>query len=439
MIELTHTQLAATDDSTALVTLQVNAFDDRIRATVGDQSIEADRDEQREGRVALVATGAATFSNLGVAGVPIYAFPFRTSRYRSFREHVSTWPGSLDVLAPDALGPGTTTSTIAALWAATQGDVAAAMQPDAEPNLRDDVIARWLKELGLALKDEVGAFELSRFVVDDKTACLLVESPEPLDFTAEVTARLEHQVSTGGGGVIDPPFGDLIDLFLGSRTRAAPSPTPRASVVDDVLRQLAGADTERAETVKSVPSVRVIDVTRRVGGLDATLVLEGVPSAGLADDRVLFVERTQSEELPRLRVYIGRLQPSKRRGAMVRVRAVESADLGGLPTADPVFKGAFGRALAKGMVAIVPGIVALGGNGVVACPVFDFVPIAVRVIQNGSATRALIVPFNASVPQSLAPGHYRLTFAMDRARWSTNDPPDDVNRYRDSATLVFDL
>ena len=115
-------------------------------------------------------------------------------------QNVLSWPGSLDSLAPDSLGPGTTTSTVAALWTATQNDVSAAMQPDADPSLRDDVFGRWLRELGLALKDEVGSLEVSRFVVDDKTACLLVESPEPLDFTTEVTATFERRIPTGGGG-----------------------------------------------------------------------------------------------------------------------------------------------------------------------------------------------------------------------------------------------
>jgi len=440
MIELTHAPLAAAGDPAAPLSLQVNAFDDRIRATVGEQSIEADRDEQREGRVALVATGAAAFSNLGVAGVPIYAFPFRTSRYRSFNEHVLSWPGSIDSLAPDSLGPGTTTSTVAALWAATQTDVTAAMQPDADPSMRDDVIARWLMELGLALKDEVGSLEVSRFVVDDKTVCLLVESPEPLDFTTEVTVTLEHRVSTGGG-VIDPPFGGLIDVFLAAaRAPTAPAPPPQASVVDDVLRQLSGSDAASAKTVKPVPSVRVVDVARHARGLDVELAIDALPPGALADDRVVFVKQTDGADQPRLRVFTGRLRLPKRGATTARVRAVESDDVSVLRTADSVFRGAFGGAGHSRLVAIVPAIIGLGGSGVIACPVIDYVPIAVRVIQDGSARRALIVPMsNAVVPQSLAPGHYRLTLAMDRARWSTTAPPDDLSHYRDTATLTLEL
>src|SRR5439155_21254575 len=185
MLELEHEDRPAGGDPAAAIALQVTAFDDRIRASVGEVTIEADREEQRAGRVALVADGAAAFAGLQVSGVQIYAFPFMTSRWRTFHEHVLSWPGTFDVLVPDALGPGTTASTASALWAATSADVAAAMQPDAEPSARDRVFGRWTEDLGLPLKDEVPGLEISRFDVGGGTPCLLLESPEPLDFTTE--------------------------------------------------------------------------------------------------------------------------------------------------------------------------------------------------------------------------------------------------------------
>src|SRR5262249_49840353 len=157
--------------------------------------------ERREGRVALVASGAATFTNVNVAGLELYAFPFATSRWRSFREHVLSWPGTIDTLAPDALGLGTTTGTVAGLWAATQADVTSAMAPAATAAARDAVFGRWVRELGLPLKDEVSRLEVSAFQVGGHTTCLLLESPEPIDFTSEVTATLEHRVFAHGGGL----------------------------------------------------------------------------------------------------------------------------------------------------------------------------------------------------------------------------------------------
>src|SRR5438876_954973 len=90
---------------------------------------------------------------------------------------------------------------LAAAWCsrsapATQGDVTAAMHVEAPSSARDDVFARWIRELGLPVRDEVTELELSRFVVGGQTACLLIESPEAIDFTAEVTATLERQMTT---------------------------------------------------------------------------------------------------------------------------------------------------------------------------------------------------------------------------------------------------
>src|SRR5439155_14785305 len=199
MIELAQAPLPAADDPASPLTLQVTAFDDRIRAAVGEQIVEADRDEQREGRVALVAAGEAGFKSLSVVGVAIYAFPFSTSRYRSFRDHILSWPEKIDVLRPDGHGPGTTSTDVPTLWAATQSDVIAAVQPTADPALPDVVFQRCVQHLGIPLKDEVSRLEISQFVVEGKTAAILLESPEPIDFTSEVSVVLERRVKFGGG------------------------------------------------------------------------------------------------------------------------------------------------------------------------------------------------------------------------------------------------
>jgi hypothetical protein len=154
----------------------------------------------------------------------------------------------------------------------------------------------------------------------------------------------------------------------------------------------------------------------------------------------VFIEQGGGAGEPRLRVFTGRLQRPARNATTARVRAVESDAVKVLSAADSVFRGAFRGGSGSRMVAIVPGIVALGGDGVVACPVFGFARIDVRVIQSGSARCALVLPMTgAGVPQPLAAGNYRLTLAIDRSRWSTTDPPDDLNRYRDAGTLLFDL
>lgn len=408
MIELAHEALPAAADPTAAISLQVSGFDDRIQLRVGEQSIEAERDEQREGRVALVASGGAEFRNLRLAGVPIYAFPFRTSRYRSFNEHVLSWSGRIDDVQPDALGPGTTTGTIASLWTATQADITAAMQADAPAAARDAVFGRWLKELGLALKDEVPAFEVSRYLVNAQTAALLLESPEPIDFTTEVTAKLERRINI------------IVDPALGGGPGGA-----RIQVPD-------GPD---------MPAVSILDVSRHAEGLDLDLALHNVATL-LTDDRVILVESVEPSGNPdggvaRLRVYTGRLAISSR---TARVRTYESDDVTVVRAADSIFRAALAGVTPGRAIAILPGISALGGQGLVPVPDFIYLPVALHVLQSGSGRQALVVPMaNAAAPLLLAPGTYRLTLTINRARWSTTAPPDANNHYTDSAALVLAL
>ena len=46
---------------------------------------------------------------------------------------------------------------------------------------------------------------------------------------------------------------------------------------------------------------------------------------------------------------------------------------------------------------------------------------------------------DTGAPISLAGGRYRLRLTMDRTRWATTEPADDLNRYQDSATITMDL
>jgi hypothetical protein len=417
MTELARTPLSQPADPAAPVSLQVTAYDDRIQATVGAQSIDAERDEQREGRVALVAVGAAEFRNLRVAGVPIYAFPYRTSRYRSFHEHVLSWPRRIDTALPDALGTGTTTSSTAALWAATQADIVAAMRPDAPAAARDNVFGRWLKELGLALKDDVTALEVTRQLVNGKTATILLESDEPIDFTMEVTAVLEQRIETHV--IVDPPPG-----------------VPPRPVIDDGLLDLLGAALADRTTVAPpvAPSVTIRDVSRHPAGLDVEFAVRDLPVGALADDRVLVVESAGSG---RLRLYTGRISVS---ATGARVRTHLSDDVTVLRDADSIFHSALDGAAPGHTVVLLPGVSAMGGRGLVTVPIFTYVPVDVHVLQSGSARQALIVPMStADEPDLLAPGTYRLTLTINRSRWSTTDMPDDLNHYTDSATLLLEF
>lgn len=449
MIELAHADLPVPPDPAAAVSLEVTAFDDRIRATVGEVSVEAEREEQRAGRLAFVADGAAEFAFLQVAGVPIFAFPFTTSRYRSFREHVLSWPGTLDTLAPDALGPGTTTGTVAGLWTATQADVTAAMQADGTPAARDAVFGRWVRDLGVPLKDEVGRVEISRFVVGGQTACFLLESPEPIDFTTEVTLLLEKRVatSTGTGGVVRPPVLEGLRDWLHAVDRPpprVPEPDPFPFDIRAALRGAgsdAGARMSGSAGMAAPPPASIVDFSRHDDGVDVELGFAGADVGAAGNDRIVFLERAPGGgEATRFRVYSGRMDITARRGGRVRVRAIETDSIIVLDEERSIL-GSLAATLREGqLIGIAPGLAIAGGIGIVAGTTYSYEPVAVQVIQDGSGLHALLVPLSgASVPAPLAAGRYRLTLTIDRARWPTTDATDDVNHFHDSAMVTFDL
>lgn len=389
-----QTAITAAGPPSADVRLRVTAFDDRLRAAVGDEVVEADRQELREGCLCLLAQGAVAFTSLEVAGIEMYRFPFRVSRFRSFADHVTSFSGTVDRLQPDMLGAGTTSSSVAALWQAMGSEVQAAMEPASPPSRRQALFDHWVRELGLPLKQEVASLEVSRFEVGGRSALLLLESPEPLDFTEEVTVRLERRdlVSTGPGSKHHPPHGDVHQRH---------APAAEGPMIRSVMRVGEGI---HVELDSDAP-----DWARRA---------------------LVFLEKVAPRHL---RAYSGLgEQFDATSPTLVRARATDelltssggpstfvSAELESLPEGTIVAVTAdFKRVLSKFNAAS-----------------YTYVPVDVRVLQDGQGRRALILPFSGGSPLGLKSGTYRITLVIDRARWSTTDPPDDTNRYRREASF----
>ena len=93
--------------------------------------------------------------SLRVTGLELYRFPFQTSRYRSFDEHIQSFDGAIDVIEPDALGAGMTGSTVAAVLRETSSEIAVAMSSDGDAAARQSLFERWIAALGLPLRDEI--------------------------------------------------------------------------------------------------------------------------------------------------------------------------------------------------------------------------------------------------------------------------------------------
>jgi hypothetical protein len=359
------------------LSLSIDVFADVIRVAAGDRRLDLPRGGRGPGRCALLGSSARFFS-LHVRGLAMYGFDFETSRYRSFGEHVRSIRGveSMDL---DAV-----LDTPQAAWSRFAGEVADAMRPPASDAQREFVFSELASHLGLLLRETVDRVHLTTL---RHTSALmwLLESPEPMDFVEEIRLRLEREVpvTRASRSAIE----DLLD-----RARRAvpfpldplnPAPTP-APVLPRRIAELLGAG--RALQAPG-PSVWAwaprglgqghfeVAVERVAGSLQATVI----------ENRTGHSARVPAHALPA--ELLARLE-----GARVQV----------------------------------------GPGGAI----WDFrLPstrrenVTLQVVQNATSLKALVVPLRGGLPYHPGGGRYELEFEMVRRRWSTSDPPDDVNSY----------
>jgi hypothetical protein len=171
--------------------LEVIVYDDRVRATVGDQSAEGPLGAIREGRVALVSRGGGRFTRLHVGGLDAWRFHCRTSRYDDFPAHVESWDRVLGVLTPGDAGAATV--TVAGLIAQTAAEVPLVMNERADAEKRQRLFEAWTTGLALPLREDPRILSLTRWVEGDATSLILLESDEPLPFSRDVTVMLSRR------------------------------------------------------------------------------------------------------------------------------------------------------------------------------------------------------------------------------------------------------
>ena len=220
--ELGRVALPATSGS---VDLEVTAFDDRIRADVGGVVVEADRGEVREGRVALVTDGAASFDTLLVDGLDLFAVGFATSRYASFSEHIASRAATVAVHAPDGMG-APPVRTPAEVLADDAAAIAVAMSDSGDPQARQELFARVLSDVGLPQLERCDRVTLTRLADTGGATAILLESPEPISFIHDVTLTLTKRTWHYVPPRFDPPSKD--ELLKRLLTPPSPAPEPEA-------------------------------------------------------------------------------------------------------------------------------------------------------------------------------------------------------------------
>ena len=203
---------------TGPIELHVTAYDDKVRASVGDVVVEGDRDVVREGRVALVATERATFHTLVVDSLEMYRVEFATSRYLSFADHIASRDPVLHEQAADAMGAAPTT-TPAQVRTARAAELAAAMSEVGDPQRRQQIFAEVANAIGVPGLSRCDRLTITRLTDATGTTALLLESPEPISLIHDVSLSLVQRtwrfVPAPLPGQLDPrTFAPLTKLHL---------------------------------------------------------------------------------------------------------------------------------------------------------------------------------------------------------------------------------
>jgi hypothetical protein len=325
------------------------------------------------------------------------------------------------------------------LWSTTRDEVIAAMAPTASSADRERVFATWSAALGLALKDDVTALEVSRWVDGALTRALLIESPEPLDFTEEIAATLITRRPGGPGEPVAPhPLQPPRPLPLPPGTRpprpplhARPGTRPPQRTLAERLEQVARAG---ALPLVPIPGLPPVDETI----LDVEIVEDDVrlwlhPTLANAGRLAVVVVDAGGDAA----LFRGLVRPPFLPGNPAILQAASAGPLGQLPA---------GSELAPELAHAQPGAVLLASKDLLDLigrwtgqPLEVDVEIDVQILQNGDGRRALVIPVIGIATPGLDTRPHRLTLSLTRKRWQTTDAADETNTYARSATLALDL
>ena len=387
--------------------LSVIAYDDVVRASVGDVSVDAPRNTIREGRVALVAEGTAAFAGIAVGALDIYSFEFITSRYASFAEHLGSYNGALPVLASGAFGG--TPAPIATIVADNAAAIAPLMLASADPQARQALFDAIVNALGIGLRKAPLDLTVSRLTDAGGTFGLLLQSPEPISLTRDVTLTLVQRVTKWIPPVpAHHPVGSKATL---------------ASVAAGVL-----APSERA-TNAAPPQTPFALPPPGLAALEfgsEAVTLPAGHAAGSPGDRIARVVDVGGST--QLQLFEAPTAPrSGGSGVGALLETVPMSQALKQPALAPA------ASLVPGSIAVLP---KLGGIGPILhghWATID-VPVPILPLSNGAETSILLLTPGAA---HLGPGTYRLTAVLDRDRWKATTSADPEQHYHDSQTLTF--
>jgi hypothetical protein len=388
--------------------LSVTAYDDVVRAAVGSVSVDGPRNAIREGRVALVADGVAAFAGIAVGALDIYSFEFVTSRYASFAEHFGSYDGALPALAAGAFGG--TPSPIATVVAANAAAIPPLMQASADPQARQALFDAIVNALGIGLRKAPLNVTVSRLTDASGTVGFVLQSPEPVSLTRDVTLTLTQRVTKW----IPPPFvphpvGPKVTLSsVATATLAASSSTSE------------GASANATSTLPPPPNLTTLEFAH-----GAVTVPAGQSVGGPGDRIVRVVAIDGATQLQIFEVPTSPRTGGSGVGALLET--VPLAQAQNHPSLAPA------TSLTPGSIAVLP---KQGGLGPVLQGhwVTVDVPVPILPLSNGAETSILVLTPSAA---HLGPGIYHLSAVLDRDRWKASTLADPEQHYHDAQTLTL--
>lgn len=189
-IVLTHAALPPSLQAPFL--LEVTTYDDAWTASVGSTKVNVARDLDESGKLALCVQGTGQILDLRVEPLDIYRFDFLTSRYADFASHIASFSGKVAVL-PNVATP---TSDLSDLLSTTP--LAELMRIGSDPLERQRAFDQWTSALAVSLRREVERLELSCRPTTTGMELFLLESPEPLQLSEDVSLTVERLEPFGG-------------------------------------------------------------------------------------------------------------------------------------------------------------------------------------------------------------------------------------------------
>jgi hypothetical protein len=355
--------------------MQVLAFDDMVQVRVGEAIVEGPRGEAREGRLALVAQGGGRFQSLSVEPLDGYRFYFQSSRYADFEAHIDSFEGETERISFGEIGQDDP-DIVSSLLTQTEAEVDALMDPDAGVEERQRLFDRWAQDLVLPLAQDSKRLQLTRLIGQDGlTQLISLESPEPLAFSEDVSLVLKQQTMNPTPREGFPP--ELLELASAIRFG---NNRFQATVQDEALGPILSS-TERLVRARGQSFFRrfeVYTVSTSQSDPDRTIV-----SGDLVQTIPFF-------------------NPS-----------------------NPILEN-LGE-LRDGQFALLADDNTLVVEEMIPIIELVFETVALKILTNGSETKALFIPMNGGTHAPLADGEYRFSFEIDRARFRTQTPNELSN------------